>query len=73
MTLPRSAGSNVLIVNATAVKPVAGAGGLPTFRSLCRRRNVNDVPYTESIAKSWPPPGNEPGASRPKTERRGSA
>ncbi len=34
-----------------------GAGGWPTFKSLCSRRSVIDVSRTESIASSTPLPG----------------
>ena len=38
--------------------PGGSAGGWPTFRSLCSRRSVTDVPDTESTARSTPVPGN---------------
>ena len=37
-------GSSVLIVNVTSVRPADGAGGWPTFRSLCSRQSVTDRP-----------------------------
>ena len=52
-------GSSVLIVNVMPVRPAIGPGGWPIFRSLWSLRSVRFVPSvdTESIARSWPPPG----------------